>query len=74
MALIKGSLNSKLRDSAWQNKRKELNTYSTLLRTRECLSKEVWDVSTINERGEKLYETITSLEVPISNFTKMLKF
>ncbi|WP_160242878.1 DUF262 domain-containing protein [Acinetobacter indicus] len=58
LALIKGSLNSKLRDSAWQNKRKELDTYSTLLRTRECLSKEVWDVSTINERGEKLYETI----------------
>ncbi|PJI30912.1 DUF262 domain-containing protein [Acinetobacter pseudolwoffii] len=61
LALIKGSLNSKLRDSAWPIKRKELNTYSTLNRTRECLGNEVWDVKAINERSEKLYETIVEI-------------
>ena len=61
LALIKGSLNSKLRDSAWPIKRKELNTYSTLNRTRECLGNEVWDVKAIDERSERLYETIVEI-------------
>ena len=61
LALIKGSLNSKLRDSAWPIKREELNTYSTLNRTRECLGNAVWDVKAINERSQKLYETIVEI-------------
>ena len=61
LALIKGSLNSKLRDSAWPIKREELNTYSTLNRTRECLGNAVWDVKAINERSQKLYETIIEI-------------
>ena len=61
LALIKGSLNSKLRDSAWPIKRKELNTYSTLNRTRECLENKDWNVKAIDERSKKLYETIIKI-------------
>ena len=61
LALIKGSLNSKLRDAAWSAKRKDLDIYSTLQRTRECLDKEVWGVETINDRSKKLYETIIKI-------------
>ncbi|MFV5361142.1 DUF262 domain-containing HNH endonuclease family protein [Acinetobacter oleivorans] len=56
LALIKGTLNSKLRDAAWSSKRKDLDTYSTLKRTRECLDKEVWDVKQIDERSHNLFE------------------
>ncbi|EPE9870768.1 DUF262 domain-containing protein [Acinetobacter baumannii] len=61
LALIKGTLNSKLRDAAWSSKRKDLDTYSTLKRTRECLDKEVWDVKKIDERSDNLFETIIQI-------------
>jgi len=61
LALIKGTLNSKLRDAAWSSKRKDLDTYSTLKRTRECLDKEVWDVKKIDERSHNLFETIIQI-------------
>ena len=61
LALIKGSLNSKLRDAAWSFKRKELDTYSTLKRTRDCLNKQVWDTKQIDLRSQSLYETIIKI-------------
>lgn len=61
LALIKGSLNSKLRDAAWAFKRKELDTYSTLKRTRDCLDKQVWNTKEIDLRSQSLYETIIKI-------------
>jgi len=61
LALIKGSLNSKLRDAAWSIKRRDLDTYSTLQRTRECLQYELWTITKIDERSDKLYETILEI-------------
>ncbi|EHU2142884.1 DUF262 domain-containing protein [Acinetobacter baumannii] len=61
LALIKGTLNSKLRDAAWSSKRKDLDTYSTLKRTRECLDKEIWDVKQIDERSHSLFKAIMQI-------------
>ena len=56
LTLIKGKLNSSLRDSAWSNKRKKLKEYSTLKITADYLDIENWNEQEIKLREDALYQ------------------
>jgi len=56
LTLIKGKLNSSLRDSAWSNKRKKLKEYSTLKITADYLDVENWNEQEIKLREDALYQ------------------
>jgi uncharacterized protein with ParB-like and HNH nuclease domain len=54
LTIITKNLNSKLRNSAWDNKRVVLNEYSSLPITTEYTSMENWDEQTIDQRAINL--------------------
>ncbi len=61
LTLIKGKLNSSLRDSSWANKKKKLKQFSTLKQTTKYLDIEDWNEVQIKVRAEDLY--ISSLNI-----------
>jgi uncharacterized protein with ParB-like and HNH nuclease domain len=56
LTIITKNLNSKLRNSAWENKRTILNQYSSLPITTEYTSLGIWDEETISNRADDLTE------------------
>jgi len=54
LTLITKNLNSKLRNQAWEDKKKTLKEYSSLKMTTAFLDKEQWNESTIDERANLL--------------------
>lgn len=54
LTLITKNLNSKLRNQAWEDKKKTLKEYSSLKMTTAFLDKEQWNESTIEERANLL--------------------
>lgn len=56
LTLIKGRLNSSMRDSNWPKKRDALRKYSTLRQTIDYLDNIDWNESTMEMRGEDLYQ------------------
>ena len=56
LTLIKGKLNSALRDGAWSKKQKGLLPYSSLRITTTYLSKEEWNEEEIEARAKNLFE------------------
>ncbi|SHF76513.1 Uncharacterized conserved protein, contains ParB-like and HNH nuclease domains [Flavobacterium fontis] len=57
LTIITKNLNSKLRNSAWSNKKTVLQQYSSLPLTTQYTALDEWNESTINQRAEDL-ETI----------------
>ncbi len=55
LTLIKGRLNSSLRDSGWAKKQKGLLPFSTLRITTDYLPKNQWDEAEIETRAETLF-------------------
>ncbi len=56
LALVKGKLNSSMRDSAWLKKRDALRQYSTLRQTTDYLHHDEWNEDIIEHRGTDLSE------------------
>jgi len=56
LTLVKGKLNSSMRDSGWNNKKRTLFKFSTLRQTTDYLNNEEWNEEVINNRQENLYE------------------
>jgi uncharacterized protein with ParB-like and HNH nuclease domain len=54
LTLITKNLNSKLRNQAWDDKKKTLKEYSSLKMTTAFLDKEQWNEDTIEERADLL--------------------
>ncbi|MFD0863054.1 DUF262 domain-containing protein [Sungkyunkwania multivorans] len=54
LTLITKNLNSKLRNQAWEDKKKTLKEYSSLKMTTAFLDKEQWNEDTIEERANLL--------------------
>jgi len=54
LTLITKNLNSKLRNQAWNDKKKTLKEYSSLKMTTAFLDKDAWNESTIEERASML--------------------
>jgi hypothetical protein len=57
LTIITKNLNSKLRNSAWSNKKSVLQQFSSLPLTTQYTLLDEWDETTINQRAEDL-ETI----------------
>jgi uncharacterized protein with ParB-like and HNH nuclease domain len=57
LTLVKGKLNSSMRDSAWDDKKTALTQFSTLRITTDYLNNIIWDESVITKRTEDLYNT-----------------
>ncbi len=55
LTLVKGRLNSSMRDSDWSNKNKALTAYSTLRQTTDYLQLPEWNGTTIEARAEDLF-------------------
>ena len=55
LTLVKGKLNSSMRDADWIKKKDALSKYSTLRITSDYLNKLDWDEITIGERANTLY-------------------
>ena len=55
LTLVKGKLNSSMRDADWNMKKDALSKYSTLRITTDYLNKLDWDETTIGERANTLY-------------------
>jgi uncharacterized protein with ParB-like and HNH nuclease domain len=56
LTIIKGKLNSSLRDSAWAKKQKGLQPYSSLRITTDYLLKAEWNEAEIASRAENLFK------------------
>jgi hypothetical protein len=55
LTLVKGKLNSSMRDSSWKDKQIALTQFSTLRITTDYLNSDVWNESIIAKRAEDLY-------------------
>lgn len=55
LTLVKGKLNSSMRDSAWSNKKEALRKYSTLRITTDYLNNDIWNEDVIKERANDLF-------------------
>ena len=55
LTLVKGRLNSSMRDSGWNKKKTALQKYSTLRQTTDYLSTEEWNETIIEKRANDLY-------------------
>lgn len=55
LTLVTGNLNSKMKNSSWEKKKKILKEYSKLKITTKYLDVEKWCESTIIERGKELF-------------------
>ncbi len=56
LTLVKGKLNSSMRDSSWANKKEALRKFSTLRQTTDYTIKEDWNELEIDARAETLYK------------------
>lgn len=56
LTLVKGKLNSSMRDAAWVSKKDSLQKYSTLRLTTDYLSIEDWNEHVIQNRAKNLYD------------------
>lgn len=56
LTLVKGRLNSAMRDSGWAKKKAVLKGYSTLKQTTDYLNIEHWDETVIENRANDLYQ------------------
>jgi len=56
LTLVKGKLNSSMRDSGWNKKKQALTKFSTLRQTTDYLNNDDWNEETIKDRQEKLCE------------------
>lgn len=54
LTLVKGKLNSSMRDAEWTKKKPALTTYSTLRLTTDYLNNGAWDEATIDNRAVNL--------------------
>ncbi|MBN2743977.1 MAG: DUF262 domain-containing protein [Marinilabiliaceae bacterium] len=57
LTLIKGRLNSSMRDSAWDKKRAALRKYSTLKQTIDYLDIKEWNEAEISSRANHLFKS-----------------
>ena len=57
LTLVKGKLNSSMRDSNWVNKKEALRKFSTLRQTTDYTTKDDWNESEMNSRAESLYNS-----------------
>ncbi|MFN8438562.1 MAG: DUF262 domain-containing HNH endonuclease family protein [Cytophagales bacterium] len=55
LTLVKGRLNSSMRDSGWNKKKTALQKYSTLRQTTDYLSTDEWNETIIEKRANDLY-------------------
>jgi len=55
LTLVKGRLNSSMRDSGWKKKKTVLQKYSTLRQTTDYLSTDEWNETIIEKRANDLY-------------------
>lgn len=55
LTLVKGRLNSSMRDSGWNKKKSALQKYSTLRQTTDYLSTDEWNETIIEKRANDLY-------------------
>lgn len=55
LTLVKGKLNSSMRDSAWDRKMESLRKFSTLRQTTDYLAKPNWNETEISNRAENLF-------------------
>ncbi|MCV2486508.1 DUF262 domain-containing HNH endonuclease family protein [Flavobacterium sp. SH_e] len=56
LTLIRGKLNSSMRDSSWKKKKDALLKYSTLRQTTDYIHNEEWSENNIKEREDKLFD------------------
>ena len=61
LTLIKGKLNSSMRDANWEIKKAALLNYSTLRQTTSYLALPYWNEEMINERGNDLYNSAIAI-------------
>lgn len=61
LTLVKGRLNSSMRDSAWKEKKKSLKQFSSLRITLDYLENKDWDESVISDRADDLYTAAQSI-------------
>lgn len=54
LTLVKGKLNSSMRDSRWDKKKESLRKYSTLSQTTDYIGKPEWNENEITTRAENL--------------------
>ena len=54
LTLVRGKLNSSMRDSGWNKKKEALTKYSTLRQTTDYLNYDDWNEETIKDREDKL--------------------
>lgn len=57
LTLVKGKLNSSMRDSNWSKKKENLRKYSTLRQTTDYLHLDDWNEKEIGNRADSLYKT-----------------
>jgi len=57
LTLVKGKLNSSMRDSGWSKKREALRKFSTLRQTTDYINKEGWNETEMSTRAETLYHS-----------------
>ena len=61
LTLVKGKLNSSIRDSNWGNKKEALRQYSTLRQTTDYTSKDDWNETEMTNRAETLYHAAAQI-------------
>lgn len=61
LTLVKGKLNSSMRDSAWDIKKEALRQHSQLRITTDYLQNEEWNENVISGRVKDLYETALNI-------------
>src|SRR5690606_12786147 len=61
LTLIRGKLNSSLRDSDWFKKKGALTKYSTLPITTDYLQEDEWNEEVIEKRGNDLYAEVVKV-------------
>lgn len=57
LTLVKGKLNSSMRDSNWEKKKESLRIFSTLRQTTDYTTKSDWNESEMTERAENLFQS-----------------
>jgi uncharacterized protein with ParB-like and HNH nuclease domain len=56
LTLVKGKLNSAMRDSSWEKKKEALRKFSTLRQTTDYINKEDWSEAEMTTRAETLFQ------------------
>lgn len=61
LTMVKGKLNSAMRDANWDKKKEALRHYSTLRQTTDYLGKEDWNETEMTTRAETLYHAAAQI-------------